>query len=314
MSFSTVTKNELARITGSESCCKKAELAALVKMDGTLHIKGGQMSLDVRTYNAAVARKIFSLFKELFNISAQVMARRKVRLRKNNVYLVRVYSEDNMQKILAGLGIVDQSGELQESMPGALLSRECCRRSYLRGLFLGGGSVNSPERAYHMEITTNNLRHANDIKHILKGFDLSARVSPRKHWYVVYLKESDQICRCLNIMGAHNALLDFESKRVYKEVRNRVNRLVNCETANLDKTIGAAMRQVEDIKLIQQSRGLNSLPGSLRQVAEARLKYPDASLRELGELMVPPVGKSGVNHRLRKLSRIAGRLRRGEEF
>jgi len=313
MSFSEVTKNELARITGSAECCKKAELAALVKMDGTLHINGGRVYLDIRTYNAAVARKTFSLFKELYDISAEVMVRRKVRLRKNNVYMVRVCSSENMVKILADLGIVSESGALKESPPAALLSRDCCRRSYLRGLFLGGGSVNSPDRAYHLEITTNNLRHARDIKRILKHFELSARISPRKNWYVVYLKESDQISRCLNLMGAHNALLDFESKRVYKEVRNRVNRLVNCETANLDKTVVAAMRQAEDIKLIQRLKGLNCLPDSLRQVAEARLRYPDASLRELGELMVPPVGKSGVNHRLRKLSEIAGRLRNGEE-
>lgn len=311
MSFSTITKNELARVMGSSSCCKKAELAALAKMDGALHITGGQISLDIRTCNAAVARKVFSLVKELFGISTEVLVRRKVRLRKNNVYLVRVPA-GKKREILLDLGIVSRSGLLKESIPSKLLSRECCRRSYLRGLFLGRGSVNNPDRDYHLEITTGDHRHARDIKHLLEGFGLPARISFRKNWYVVYLKESDQISRCLNLMGAHNALLDFESKRVFKEVKNRVNRLVNCETANLNKTVVAAMRQVEDIKLIGKVMGLNKLPDSLRQVAEARLRHPDASLRELGELMVPPVGKSGVNHRLRKLSEIAGRLR-GEE-
>jgi len=313
MSFSSITKNELARIQGNGGCCKRAELAALVKMDGTLHINGSQMSLDIKNYNAAVARKAFSLVKELFDIGAQVMVRRKIRLRKNNIYLVRVPAAEKKTEIMSALGIMDDAGLLQEKAPGSLLGRDCCRRAYLRGLFLGGGSVSSPERAYHLEIITNNLRHARDILRILKGFKLSGGINVRKNWYVVYLKESEQIAECLNIMGAHNALLDFEGKRVYKDVRNRVNRLVNCETANLDKTVAAAVRQVEDIKLISRCKGLEKLPTSLRQTAEARLQFPDANLRELGEVMVPPVGKSGVNHRLRKLSEIAGRLRGGEE-
>ncbi len=313
MSFSTVTKNELARIKGDRDCCKRAELAALVKMDGTLHINGSQMSLDIKNFNAAVARKAFSLVKELFDVGAQVMVRRKVRLRKNNIYLVRVPAGQKQNEILPSLGIVDGTGFLQETAPDTILARDCCRRAYLRGLFLGGGSISSPDRAYHLEIITNNLRHARDILRILKGFKLTARISPRKNWYVVYLKGSEQIAHCLTIMGAHNALLEFEGKRVFKEVRNRVNRLVNCETANLDKTVAAAMRQVEDIKLIMRVKGLDKLPPSLRQAAETRLRYPDSSLRELGELMVPPVGKSGVNHRLRKLSEIAGRIRGGEE-
>ncbi|MTI85814.1 MAG: DNA-binding protein WhiA [Firmicutes bacterium] len=313
MSFSSITKNELARIQGNGDCCKRAELAALVKMDGTLHINGNQMSLDIKNFNAAVARKAFSLVKELFDIGAQVMVRRKVRLRKNNIYLVRVPAAEKKTEIMSALGIMDGEGLLQERVPGPLLRRDCCRRAYLRGLFLGGGSVSSPERAYHLEIITNNLRHAKDILRILKRFKLSGGINARKNWYVVYLKESEQIAECLNIMGAHNALLEFEGKRVYKDVRNKVNRLVNCETANLDKTVAAAVRQVEDIKLIIRCKGLDKLPTSLRQTAEARLQFPDANLRELGEVMVPPVGKSGVNHRLRKLSEIAGRLRGGEE-
>ena len=313
MSFSSITKNELARIQGNGDCCKRAELAALVKMDGTLHKNGSQMSLDIKNFNAAVARKAFSLVKELFDIGAQVMVRRKIRLRKNNIYLVRVPAAEKKTEIMSALGIMDDAGLLQEKAPGSLLGRDCCRRAYLRGLFLGGGSVSSPERAYHLEIITSNLRHARDILRILKRFKLSGGINARKNWYVVYLKESEQIAECLNIMGAHNALLEFEGKRVYKDVRNKVNRLVNCETANLDKTVAAAVRQVEDIKLIIRCKGLDKLPTSLRQTAEARLQFPDANLRELGEVMVPPVGKSGVNHRLRKLSEIAGRLRGGEE-
>ncbi|MCF8011228.1 MAG: DNA-binding protein WhiA [Clostridiales bacterium] len=309
MSYSLITKNELARIVPDKDCCKMAELSALAKMDGMLHINGGKTTLDIRNQNAAVVRKIFSLVKELFYTSTQVLVRRKVRLRKNNVYLVRVPPLENIQEILSSLGLIDSEGLFRENIPRELLDKKCCRRSYLRGIFLGGGSINSPDRAYHMELIMNNLEHAKDTRELINNFGLSARISLRKNYYVVYLKESEQISDCLNIMGAHDALLDFENKRVYKHVRNQVNRQVNCETANLNKTVNASVRQIEDIELIKEAMGLDKLPLSLRSAAETRLGYPDASLRELGELMAPPVGKSCVNHRLRKLSSIASRLR-----
>lgn len=308
MSFSTITKNELARVAEGRHCCKEAELAALARLDGTLHIDGEQLSLDIRTANAAVARKIFTLVKDIFGISTKVLVRRKVRLRKNNIYSIRVPAQAAVRDFFCAF-----RPDGREGVPSRLLVRECCRRSYLRGLFLGGGSVSSPDRAYHLEITTDDPQLAGEVKQLLASFELPAGISRRKNWFVIYLKGSEQISRCLNLMGAHNALLEFESKRVYKDVKNRVNRLVNCETANLGKTVVAAMRQVEDIKLIDRALGLEKLPDSLRQVAEARLRHPDASLRELGTLLSPPVGKSGVNHRLRKLTEIAKRLRRGEE-
>lgn len=310
MSFSALTKNELARVIGSKDCCKKAELIALVKMNGSLRISRGRISVEIRCHNAAVARKVFSLVKKLFGISTEIVVRRKVRLRKNNVYLIRIPPQENIKDILLELGIIDRSYSFQRAIPSLLTSRECCRRSSLRGLFLAAGSISNPDKAYHMEITTDNLQHVKDIKRLLKSFDLPGKVSSRKSLYVVYLKDSEQMAKLLNIMGAHNALLEFESKRVYKDVRNQVNRLVNCETANLNKTVEAAIRQVEDINLIARVMGMNKLPQALRLTAEARLQYPDASLRELGELVNPPVGKSGMNHRFRKLSKIAEQLRK----
>lgn len=309
MSFSVVTKNELARVMATKECCRLAELAALVKMDGTLQLSGGRRAaLNIVTENAAVARKVFSLFKDIFGVQTEILVSKKIRLRKNNIYLVRIAPHEGAMAVLVRLGMVDKDSNLLDSMLGDLIQRDCCRRAYLRGAFLGGGSVNSPEGTYHLEIVTNNQRHARDLVRLMKKFNLSAKVSYRKNWYVVYLKESEQIVSCLNIMGAHTALLNFENIRVYKDVRNNVNRLVNCETANLNKTVDASVRQIESINIIAQKMGLNKLTPTLREAATVRLQNPDASLKELGELMHPPVGKSGVNHRLRKLEKIADKI------
>lgn len=311
MSFSLVTKNELARVAPQRRCCRAAELAALVKMDGSLQISGRKVSLNMFNHNAAVARKLFKLLKDLYGVQAEVLVKKKMRLNKNNVYLVRVPPQDGLTEMLQGLGMLDENGLIREGARQDMLRSECCRRSYLRGVFLGGGSVNNPGGTYHLEVITGNERHAGDICRLLKRFGLDARVSTRKKWYVVYLKESDQIVKCLNLMGAHTALLEFENARVVKDMRNRVNRLVNCETANLNKTVNASLRQTENIRLIAARLGMEKLPPSLREVAELRLSFPDASLKELGEMATPPLGRSGVNHRLRKLDKIAEKIRAG---
>ena len=311
MSFSLVTKNELARVIGQRRCCRAAELAALVKMDGSLQISGRRVSLNLFNHNAAVARKMFKLLKDLYGVQAEVLVKKKMRLNKNNVYLVRVPPQEGLAEILVDLGMRDENGLLRGGLHQELLRSECCRRAYLRGVFLGGGSVNNPGGTYHLEVITGNERLADDICRLLKRFKLEARISNRKKWYVVYLKESDQIVKCLNLMGAHTALLEFENARVVKDMRNRVNRLVNCETANLNKTVNASLRQTENIRLIAQALGMDKLPPSLREVAELRLSFPDASLKELGEMATPPLGRSGINHRLRKLDRIAEKLQTG---
>lgn len=312
MSFSAVTKNELARVMGRRSCCRLAELAALVKMDGSIQRGGGQLSLDIVTENAAVARKIFSLVKSLFDLRTEVLVQRKNRLKKNNVYLVRFPPQLGMGDILQRLGMLDGTGRLKETAPPDLLRRDCCRRSYLRGLFLGGGSVNSPEGTYHLEIVTGSEKFADGISKLMNKFNLDARASRRKNGNVIYLKESEHIISFLNIVGAHSALLNFENARIYKGMRNKVNRLVNCETANLNKTVNAAVRQIENIELIRDTLGLDNLPDSLKETAEFRLKYPDACLKELGSLMQPPLGKSCVNHRLRRIEEFAEKIRSGK--
>ena len=306
MSFSIVTKDELARIMGSNECCREAELAALIKTNGNLlPVKDNQGVLAVNTESAALARKNFLLLKENFQIYAHIQVKRKKRLRKNNIYIVKVSSPADASRVLERLKILDSKSQFKEEIPGWLVRKECCRRAYLRGLFLGSGSINNPSSNYHLEISCASKNYGKDICRLLQRFNLHPGLIARKNGFVAYLKEGGQIADYLNIIGAHTALLNMENIRVYKGMRNQVNRLVNCETANLGKTVNASLNQIETIKFIASTIGIGKLPLPLRQVASARLAYPDVSLRELGELIEPKIGKSGVRYRLERLEDIA---------
>lgn len=314
MSFSINTKNELARLLAKKPCCQLAELAAIIKMDGLIQLSGNhKMSLHLVTETAAVARKAFTYMKSLFGVHTDILIKKKTRLKKNNVYLVRMASQPEVANVLDSTGLVDAQGRLSGTIKESLISKDCCRRAYLRGVFLGGGSVNDPEGDYHLEILISNDNFSPAVCELMGHYGLHAKINQRKNWDVVYLKGGEDIIKLLNLMGAHNALLNFENVRIYKDMRNQVNRLVNCETANLGKTVDAAMKQIEDIKLIESQMGLSKLPASLKQIAELRLKHPDISLKELGEMMTPQIGKSGVNHRIRRIQRIAEKIREGNQ-
>lgn len=196
---------------------------------------------------------------------------------------------------------------------GQLLERTCCKRAFLRGAFLASGSISDPQKSYHFEIVCQEQSQAQLLQELYHAFELDAKIVQRKKYYIVYLKEGAQIVDALNVMGAYVALMNLENVRIFKEMRGSVNRIVNCETANINKVVGAACRQVEDIRYIQSKVGLDELPPALKEMALIRLEYPDSSLKELGELCDPPVGKSGVNHRLRKLGEIAKKLGRSTE-
>lgn len=304
-SFSSEVKNELARVAGEENCCHIAELASLMRMGGTMLIGGNSnLGITFTTENAAVARKVLTLIKSGFNVKTEVTVTRGRRLKKNNSYLLKVVPSPVVTELLAALGIM-RGDNLNVGRDIGLLRKSCCRRAYLRGAFLGGGSVNKPEGDYHLELVTGNLDFAKTLVRLMKNFHLPVRLTERKNDHIVYLKDGDAITSLLRIVGAHNALLAFENVRVVKDMRNQVNRLVNCETANLQKTVNAAVRQVENIKRIDQTIGLAKLPRSLREMAEVRLEHPDATLQELVAIMGGQVGKSGINHRLRKLEEIA---------
>ena len=190
-----------------------------------------------------------------------------------------------------------------------VVQNACCRRAFIRGAFLASGSISDPEKFYHFEITCSSMAKAEQLKGIIAAFDMEPKIVLRKKYYVVYIKEGNQIVDILNVMEAPVSLMEFENIRILREMRGNVNRQVNCETANINKTVSAAVKQMEDIRYIQDTIGLEGLPEGLQDMARIRLERPEATLKELGEALEPPVGKSGVNHRLRKLSQIADDMR-----
>lgn len=307
LSFAAQTKKELTLIESSP-CCEKAELSALIRMNGTVQVSNQRIVLDISTENAAIARRIYTLLKKQFHIHTEILVRKKMRLKKNNVYIVRVPSQ--VEEVLSQLHIVSEGFQFTPGIDKRIVKNTCCKRAYLRGAFLAGGSVNNPEGpSYHLEIASMYEAHCQALCQLSNRFHLNARCIERKKGFILYIKEGEKIIEFLNVIGAHQALLHFEDVRIMKDMRNSVNRLVNCETANLNKTIGAAVRQIDNIRLLERVIGLENLPEKLREVAEIRLKHPDMNLKEVGGLLKGRVSKSGVNHRLRKIDEMAERLR-----
>src|SRR5690625_4465764 len=308
MSFASQIKNEVISVE-TNRCCKKAELAAIIRMNGVLFVNKRLFSLDVQTENAAIARRIYTLIKENYNYPIELLVRKKMKLKKNNVYIVRM--KHDVQSFLTKLNINYDHDEIVQNVPIHFFQNTCCKRAYLRGAFLARGSINNPETSsYHLEIFNFSKTHNNALKKLMNSFTLHARQIKRRNGYIVYLKEAEKITEFLNIIGAYNALFKFEDVRIVRDMRNSVNRLVNCETANLNKTIRASVRQVESIKLISEAVGLENIPYRLREIAELRLQYPEVTLKELGELLPSgKLSKSGVNHRLKQIEKIAEEIR-----
>ncbi len=302
MSFSGQIKEELAQVISSPRHCQLAELAALVQFCGHIEEDG---SLLVQSENPLVIRKCFTLLKKTFKIEAVS----KSQMQTQN-YRLFVTGEDAF-RVLEALKICDTAGHLmmRHLTDPVLIKNSCCKRAYLRGCYMAVGSMSDPYKSYHLELVCGLQAQAEQLLKILHDFSLDAKMIIRKKYHVVYMKEGENIADFLNITEAHKALMEFENTRIYKGMRNMVNRKVNCEAANITKTVNAATRQVEDIRLIREKMGLEGLPEPLRQMAYVRLENPQASLGELGKLLDPPVGKSGVNHRLRKLGELAKELK-----
>ncbi|TFD95849.1 DNA-binding protein WhiA [Jeotgalibacillus sp. R-1-5s-1] len=311
MSFASETKKELTQIEAND-CCSKAELSALIRMNGSLSFSNRALIVNIQTENAAIARRIYTLIKKSYTVQVELLVRKKMRLKKNNVYIVRI--AEQAREILEDLNILGEGFSLNHSISPSVIGKKCCQRAYLRGAFLAGGSVNNPETSsYHLEIFTLYEEHNESLSKLMNQFGLNSKTIERKKGFVTYLKEAEKITEFFSLIGAHQALLRFEDVRIVRDMRNSVNRLVNCETANLNKTIGAALRQVENIRFIERHAGLGILPDKLREIAELRVAYQDVTLKELGEMVSGgTVSKSGINHRLRKIDEIAEKLRKGE--
>lgn len=312
MSFSGKVREELAQNISPARHCRIAELAAFIGMCGTIAVNSfDQYSIKIHSENFLVARKVFTLLEKTFNISVDVSIRRNIK-RRNASYSVVVRRHEDAVRILQAvkmLGVnADYVSDIRPFSP-LVFQQTCCRRAFLRGVFQASGSMSDPSKSYHFEIVCNSQAAAGQIQEIMDGFGLEAKIVQRKKAYVVYLKEGSRIVDILNVMEAHVALMELENVRILKEMRNTVNRKVNCETANINKTVSAAVKQVEDITYLRDTVGFEHLPDNLAEAALARLEHPDATLKELGETLDPPVGKSGINHRLRRLSEMAEKVK-----
>ncbi len=312
MSFSGEVKEELSRQFHKSRHCQIAEIAAILSFVGRLEEVQGQKILHVYTENLSLARKYFVLMRKTFHANVRIAVRQNVYLHKSRIFVISLVVPDEIRKVLLAVKWENEKGE--DIRGGGVVNRllvqnTCCRRAFIRGAFLSAGSMSDPEKSYHLEFVCSEQHKAEHLREIVNSFGMDAKIVLRKKSYVVYLKEGSQIVDMLNIMEAHVALMNLENVRILKEMRNSVNRQVNCETANINKTVSAAVKQVEDINYIKSVRGLDSLSDNLREIALLRLEYPQAALKELGTYLEPPVGKSGVNHRLRKLCEIAEELR-----
>ena len=287
MSFSGKVKEELAKHISSARHCQLAELAAILHFCGQYgRDADGTYTIGFETENELLVRKGFTLLKKTFNIDTGLGL-------TEDIFLV----------------LSTKIGDLNEAVSPLLVKNSCCRRAFLRGAFLSVGSISDPNKGYHLEFVCTIPEQAEQIKELMGEFDIIGKIVRRKKYFVVYVKEGSAIVDLLNVFEAHKALMEFENLRILKEMRNSINRKVNCEAANINKTVNAAAKQIEDIIFLRDFYGLENLPEPLRQTAGVRLEYPDSSLKELGELMDPPVGKSGVNHRLRKLCELAEKIR-----
>ena len=307
MSFAEDVKNELCQYEASSDAdvAMKIEASCLLRMGGSIILgMKGAVGIRLATANNAVARRLLGILKKQYELPTNVLVRQGLNLRKKNMYTLSVEPSIEGRQALEDLAL----WPVTEQIPRSWLKSMEARRAFLRGAFLGGGSVNKPQSDYHLEFMTGNENFAKEIIHVLRLFHIHAGLTERKEEYVVYLKEGDAVTNCLQIMGAQSALMEFENVRIMKTVRNQINRQVNCETANINKTVNAAVKQMEDIKRIRDTIGFDNIPEPLAEIAQARLDYPEATLKELGTYLDPPVGKSGVNHRLRKLAAIAENL------
>ena len=313
MSFSSRVKEELSRQLSPARHCQIAEIAAIISLCGRIQIsENDRYRIKISTENAAVARKYFTLLKKTFNISTDVSIRQGAEGHRLRTYTVGVSRHEDAMRVLQATKLIDRYGEIEENLSLAqnvVIMQSCCKRAFIRGAFLASGSISDPEKFYHFEIVCAAEAKAVQLQGLILAFGLDAKIVQRKKYYVVYIKEGSQIVDILNVMEAPVDLMELENIRILKEMRGSVNRQVNCETANINKTVSAAVKQMKDITFIRDKIGFDKLPENLSEIAQLRLLKPEATLKELGEALDPPVGKSGVNHRLRKLGELAQKLR-----
>lgn len=303
MSFSSEVKSELAEYIEGKRHCDIAELAAIILYDGLIFLNNDCFSLKIQSENESILKKCFTILLNVFKIKSEIKSE------NNKVFEIFLDNDKEVQKLLKATGLIDEGLKRLSYVNPLIYSSVCCKRAYIRGCFLCRGSLCNPEKNYHLEFVNSDYHNAQVLMNMINSFDIDSKIVERKGHFVVYIKDGEQIVDMLNIMNAHKALMNLENVRILKDVRNNVNRIVNCETANLNKVVSASVKHREAIEYIAKTIGFDKLPVQLKEIAEIRLEHPDSSLKELGEMLNPPVGKSGVNHRLKKIASIAEGLR-----
>lgn len=312
MTFASEVKKECSRINTSNACCADAELAAFIRLNGVLELGGkGKLGLSMKTENPATARRIYKLIRNFTDLPVNVYVRRKEKLNKNMTFMISVRTNLETKDFLIKLGMMDEAHSIIAGIDKKFADKQCCRRSYLRGSFLASGAVSEPRRGnYHCEILTYDEIHKNALVELSKKENIEWHEYSKKERTVLYLKDSEQITDLLAMIGAVNASLAYENAIVYRSMRNKVNRLVNSETANLNKTMRASWRQSQKIKKIENEVGLETLPKGLQEIALMRINNPEYSLNEIAEHLNRPLSKSAVNYRLKKIEKYADELDR----
>ncbi|MGF6376923.1 DNA-binding protein WhiA [Clostridiales Family XIII bacterium PM5-7] len=314
MSFATETKTELSRIEPEKKCCQLAEIAGFLRVSGSIRlVGGGKFKVVISMDSPAVARHYKKMIKEYFQVETELEIVKATGLKKGHMYLLTIGPEMRSEQILRETGILlvrEGNNYISDGIYDDLIRTKCCRKAYLRGVFMGSGTVSDPSKSYHLEFVCGSQNLAMDLKRMINTFvDLSAKVVQRKKHYVVYMKNSNYISDTLAIMGASIQMLEFENIKIKKELVNETVRITNCDNANTDRTLDASQKQIMHIKKIEDHLGLIALPDKLREVAELRLENPEASLTQLAEMMDPPMKKSGINNRFKKIEEIANRYK-----
>ena len=313
MSFSIKVKNELANHISNATHCRIAELAALISMCGSVIIdENNNYKIRIKTETQPTAEKIKKLLWKTFKVDVDISTRENAYSKVGRTYTLLVGDHQQALKILQATKLINENNEIGENFSitnNIVIMKDCCKRAFIRGAFMAAGSISDPNKSYHFEIKCNSEKKAKQLIELLENYNIDGKMVARKGGYVVYIKEGEGIVDVLNVLEAHVSLMEMEHVRILKGMSNYYNRQVNCETANIKKTVATSVRQIDDIDFIIQNKGIDYLPEKLQDIAWVRKENPDASLQELGEMLDPPRGKSGVNHRLRKICQIAQELR-----
>lgn len=318
MSFASDTKNELARIEPEKKCCMLAEISGFLRVSGSIGLQGrGRFSIKITTENPAVARHYKKLLQDYFGIETKLeigegKAVGRARTGKKYSYSITIDADNLSEQILRETGMLlikEGNNYFSDGIYSGLIRTKCCKKAYLRGVFMGAGTMSDPEKGYDLEFVLNSETMATDLRKLINSFvDLSCKTVKRGKRYIVYMKKADYISDTLAIMGASNQVFSMEETRIKKTMISSAKRSVNCDNANMDRTIEASLKQTAAIKKIEEKIGLNALPDKLREVAQLRLENPDISITALGELCDPPLKKSGINNRIKRLEEIAAKL------